>query len=64
MSIREQIEAVVRIRGGASVFPNIDATIRDFKSAGYTRGEIKETLREFYYGIDGAIDAYLVRKGF
>jgi hypothetical protein len=59
MSLRKQLESVIKIKGAMALIPNIDATIRDFKKSGYTKAETAESIKEFYFGLDPRLDDYI-----
>lgn len=54
---------VIKKHGQLPVMQSIDATIRDLKHEGCERSEIKATIREWFYGIDGKIDKFIESKG-
>jgi hypothetical protein len=58
------IKSIIANKGYEAIIPAIDKSIRDFKNMEYSRGEIKETLRECFYGVDSRIDSYLIMKGY
>lgn len=58
------IPAIIKQQGYQAIIPAIDKSIRDFKNMEYTRSEIKETLREFFFGHDDRIDQYIISKGY
>lgn len=58
------IMAIIRQQGYQAIIPAIDKSIRDFKQLDYTRSEIKETLRDCFFGFDDRIDAYIISKGY
>lgn len=62
--MKNQVKAIIANKGYEAILPSIDKSIRDFKNLDYTRGEIKETLRECFFGVDNRIDAYIIGKGF
>jgi hypothetical protein len=62
--MRQNVKQLLAQKGQAPVLSTIDKTIQDFKQMRYTHGEIKETVREFFYGIDGKVDEYIISKGY
>ncbi len=62
--MRKKIELLLKAKGQAPVINSIDKTISDLKRAGYYYSEVKDTVREFFYGIDGKVDNYIISKGY
>jgi len=62
--MRNSIKSLLAQKGQAPVMSSIDKSINDFKRLGYSKGEIKETIREFYFGLDGKIDSYIIQIGY
>lgn len=62
--MRNKIIQLLAKQGQSPVIHSIDKSIQDFKSLGYDRGEIKETIREFYFGLDEKIDSYIISIGY
>lgn len=62
--MKTQIKQLLAQQGQQPVIASIDKSIRDFKRLEYTRGEIKETIREFYFGLDGKVDEYIISIGY
>lgn len=58
------IKAIIANKGYQSIIPAIDASINDFKKLDYSKSEIKETLRDMFYGQDSRIDDYLIMRGY
>jgi hypothetical protein len=64
MTTRDKVRAAISQKGPASVFQNVQSTVRDLKQAQYTRAEIKETIREHFYGIEGHLDRFISEMGY
>lgn len=62
--MKQNIIKLLAQNGQAPVIDTIDKSIRDFKQLGYERGEIKETIREIFWGLDEKIDAYILSIGY
>ena len=62
--MKNKIIALLAQQEQQAVISSIDRTIQDFKQMRYTHGEIKESVREFFFGIDGKIDDYIILKGY
>lgn len=58
------IKSIIANKGYEAIIPAIDKSIRDFKNMDYSQGEIKETLRDCFFGFDGRIDNYIASKGY
>lgn len=62
--MRETIKKILAQKGPAALIASIGTTVRDFKRLQYTRGEISETLREWFWGLDGKVDKYIEELGY
>jgi len=62
--MRNNIKAVLAQQGQAPVIHSIDKSIRDFRNMDYTRAEIKETIRDIFFGLDSKIDAHIIKLGY
>lgn len=62
--MKQKIKSIIANKGYEAIIPSIDSSIRDFKKQEYNRGEIKETLRDCFFGVDSRIDEYIISKGF
>lgn len=62
--MQANIKSIIANKGYESIIPAIDKSIRDFKNMEYTRGEIKETIRECFFGIDDRLDGYIINLGY
>ncbi len=58
------IKNIIANKGYQSILPAIDSSIRDFKKLDYSKSEIKETLRDCFFGYDERIDNYITAKGY
>lgn len=58
------IKAIIANKGYQSLIPSIEQTIRDLKRLDYTKAEIKETLRDSFFGADERLDAFIVSLGY
>lgn len=59
--MREQIKKGIKIKGAEFYFNGVSQAALDLKRAGYIKTEIAETLKEFYFGIDGKLDIHVNR---
>lgn len=62
--MRNKIKNVLAQQGQQPVISAIEKSINDLKRAQYTKGEIKESIREWFYGLDGKVDKYIISKGY
>lgn len=62
--MRSNIIRLLAQQGQAPVILAINKSIDDLKRAKYTHGEIKEIVREWFYGLDGKVDEYIINKGY
>ena len=62
--MKHTIKSIITNKGYEAVIPTIEQSIRDFKRMEYTRAEIKETLRDCFFGVDERIDSFIVSKGY
>lgn len=62
--MRQQIMKILAQKGQSPVIDSINKTINDFEKLRYSKGEIKETIRDFFFGLDGKIDAYIIEIGY
>ena len=62
--MKQQVKSIIANKGYEAVIPSIEQSIRDFKRLEYTRGEIKETIRDCFFGIDSRIDDFIISKGY
>lgn len=62
--MRNQIKSLLANKGQEPVINSIDKSISDFKQLGYYREEIKETIRDIFFGLDSKIDKYIISKGY
>lgn len=62
--MKQTIKSIIANKGYEAVIPSIEQSIRDFKRMEYTRAEIKETLRDCFFGVDERIDSFIVSKGY
>lgn len=57
--MRQRITALLRQQGQAPVIEAIRKSANDLKRSGYDRAEIRDTVREWFYGLDGKVDAFI-----
>jgi hypothetical protein len=62
--MRKLIEGIIANKGYEVVLDSINKSITDLKRSQYEHGEIKETVRSIYFGLDDRLDAYITRKGY
>jgi len=62
--MRKNIIQLLAQKGQEPVIACIDKSVQDFKRMQYERGEIKETIREIFWGIDNKIDSYILSIGY
>jgi hypothetical protein len=62
--MRNTIKQVLKTKGQNAIYPSILATINDLKKEGYSYNEIKETVRNTFYGIDTKIDFFIEKQGY
>ena len=62
--MKQQLLAILAKQGQAPIIKSIDGSIRDLKRSQYTYLEIKETIRDIFWGIDGKIDKYIESIGY
>lgn len=62
--MRSNIIRLMAQQGQAPVIISINKTVADLKRLEYTRGEIKDTLREWYFGLDEKVDNYIINLGY
>lgn len=62
--MRNSIKQLLSQKGQTPVISAIDRSIQEFKSMRYERAEIKETIREIFFGLDAKVDEYIIKIGY
>jgi hypothetical protein len=62
--MKQQLLSILAQQGQTPIINSIEQSIREFKQLHYCHAEIKETIREMFFGIDGKIDSYIISKGY
>jgi len=57
--MRQRIIELLKQQGQTPVINAIAKSREDLKRAGYDRTEIKDTIKEWIYGLDGKVDTYI-----
>ena len=59
--MKNKIKNILKQQGYTPIFISIQNTIKDLKKEGYYKSEIKDTIIEFYGGIDNKIDNEILK---
>ena len=62
--MRQNVIRLLAQKGQSPVKGAIHKSIQDFKSLCYPYPEIKDTIREIFFGLDGEIDQYIIYLGY
>lgn len=62
--MRQNIMKLLAQKGQEPVKSAIHKSIDDLRSLKYERSEIKETIREIFFGLDGIVDKYIISLGY
>lgn len=62
--MRNTIKGVLRTHGHQAIYATILSTISDLKKEGYSYSEIKETVRDYYFGLESKIDVFIEKQGY
>jgi hypothetical protein len=62
--MKYKILQIIANKGVESVFPSVLSTISDFKKEDYSKSEIKEMIREHFFGIDTKLDLFIINQGY
>ena len=57
--MKASVQQILKQKGYSPIFCSIEKTISDFKSAGYSKNEIKQTLFDFFSDNGGKIDQFI-----
>lgn len=57
--MRNKIKQLLAQKGASAVISAISNSVQDLKNAKYTKSEIRETINEWFFGLDGAVDSYI-----
>lgn len=62
--MKYRIFKIIANKGVESLFPSVTRCISDFKKDGYSSKEVKEAIRECYFGIDSRLDSFIIQQGY
>ena len=57
--MRQNIIKLLAQQGQGAVIASISNSVNDLKRCQYTRLEIKETIKEWFSGLDSKVDEYI-----
>jgi len=63
-NIKHLMIEVVKNKGNSAIYSAIDKTINDFIKLDYHYFIIKDSIHEYFAGINSDIDNYINRKGY
>lgn len=62
--MRNNVKEIIANKGYQTIIPAITNTIRDLKQCKYEYLEIKETIRDSFFGIDPRLDEFIINEGY
>ena len=55
------LKDILAKKGQAPIINAINQSCIDLSKEGYNRAEIKETIRDMFYGVDAIVDAHIIK---